>query len=99
MVFIGFRWKYERPENKKAKCILLTEEIGVILCLLILYLSTNVIAVTYIVTLFIYLWYLTLVVDLVDLYLIKNNMVMNHSWLPCLEEKKEKEEKASSSKD
>lgn len=52
--------------------------------MVILYLSTNVIATTYLLTPMIYLWYLALVVDLVDIYLASKNKILDSSWLPCL---------------
>lgn len=52
--------------------------------MVILYLSDNVIVVTYLITPMVYLWYLALVVDLVDIYLASKNKILAHSWLPCL---------------
>lgn len=54
--------------------------------MLILYTVKSAFAVASLITLVVYLWYLTFVIDLVDIYLISKNLVMKNSWLPCFEE-------------
>lgn len=52
-----------------------------------MYTVTAAFAVAFLLTLVVYLWYLTFVIDLVDIYLISKNKVLKNSWLPCLEER------------
>jgi hypothetical protein len=56
-------------------------------------------AVAFLVTLAVCVWYLTFVIDLVDIYLISKNKVLKNSWLPCIEERMQESEKESSKDD
>jgi hypothetical protein len=82
-----FRYKWEQPRNKMTKGFLLAEEIGTALVVLLVYLSQNVVAVAYLVTLVLFLWYISLALDLADFYLQSKNLKKTRSWLPCLDEK------------
>jgi len=42
-----------------------------------------VITIALLISLIVYLWYLTLVVDLVDIYLRAKNKFIGANWLPC----------------
>lgn len=78
---------------------MIAEELAIIFGLLILYLVTEVIAVAFLVSLIIYLWYISLTVDLVDVFLANKNMIRGGSWFPCLSQDTEEEEKGSSKED
>ena len=60
---------------------------------------TEVIAVAFLVSLTLYLWYISLTVDLVDVFLMTKNMVRSGSWFPCLSEDTAGEEQGSSKED
>lgn len=72
---------------------------AVIFGITILYLVTHSFAVAFIITFIVYAWYLTFVVDLVDLYLITKNKVLLSSWIPCLNRINDQDEKGSSKDD
>jgi hypothetical protein len=67
--------------------------------MLILYLVTQAFAVAFIITLIVYVWYLSFVVDLVDLYLISKNKVLTASWFPCMNPNDDRNSKGSSIED
>lgn len=85
--FTVFRWLWEKPASKKDKCYMLTEQAGIIFGFMLLYLSDSVIPVSYLITLFVYVWFLTLVVDLVDIYLLAKNKLLQRTWLSCFQER------------
>ena len=72
------------------------EEAVIILGIVILYLTTNVIVVAFLISVFVYLWFLVLMVDLVDSYLITKNKLRIKAWLGCFEDNNELEKDASS---
>ena len=97
-VFALFRYRWEQPRNKITKGMLLAESIGTALVLILVYLSTSAVAVAYLVTLALFFWYISLTLDLGDLYFQSRNLKRTRSWLSCFDEKFE-EEKAGSSKE
>ena len=72
---------------------------SVIAAMLILYFATQVIAVAFLVSIIIYIWWVSLAVDLVDVYLMTKNMVRSTSWFPCLKDEEELEQEGSSKED
>jgi hypothetical protein len=65
---------------------MLAEEMFIILAFIFLYFVVQALAIAIIVTLFVYMWYISLVVDLVDVYFLTKNKVINVQWLPCFSE-------------
>ena len=64
--------------------------------MIVLYFATQVIVVAFLVSLIIYIWSVSLAVDLVDAYLITKNMVRSTSWFPCLSDPDDFENEGSS---
>ena len=78
------------------KVYMILEQIGIVLGLFLLYYVTDVIAVSFMISLILYLWYVSLTVDLVDVYLMTKNIVRNSSWFPCFSDSVKEEGEGSS---